>query len=240
MPIREIQSQETWSSIEDLVEFLIQSRDNRQTTNLRMGINHAIILYSACYVESVMEQVLKTILARRRKVFNRIKMSKLDDLRTTNFLFAALEEDIRIRISRSTGIVPYLDLIRLLTDTTPDTTVVRNEKVARLLEGTQVLFAFRNVLAHGREVYATRLSAYWIQEPWQESFSGGYKQAEQYLIKLRLLDRPFMDSDKIDLFFTDSIADHFWTLARDFITAITKSLEDKDRRSVIQALSQHA
>ncbi|TET47533.1 MAG: hypothetical protein E3J57_04260 [Dehalococcoidia bacterium] len=229
-----MKSQNTWPCIKELIGFLLQSRDNQLTTDLRMGINHAIIFYSACYVEGVMEYVLKTLLSRRRELYNKIDMPEFEIRRTTNTLFNALEEDLEIRISRSTGISTYLDLINLLTGNT----ISQNPKIGELLEGINILFQFRNVLAHGREISAARLSAYWIKEPWQEIFLGGYKRAEEYLIKIGLLDSGFMDSNKVDLFFTNSIADHFWDLSSDFIARSIDALEDQDKIAVSKALSK--
>jgi len=67
-----------------------------------MGINHAIVFYSACYIEGIMEAVLKAVLKRRREIYNKIEMPDFDVRKTTNILFNALEEDLVIRISQST------------------------------------------------------------------------------------------------------------------------------------------
>lgn len=227
-------SQITWPCIKGLIGFLVQGRNNQLTTNIRIGINHAIIFYSACYVEGVMEYLLKTILSRRREVYNKIDIPDFDTRKTTNLLFNALEEDLEIRISKSTGIRNYLDLIKLISGNK----IIQNPKVGELLEGINILFQFRNVLAHGREISAIRLSAYWISEPYQEIFSGGYKHAEEYLIKVNLLDSGFMDSNRVDLFFTDAIADHFWDLSRDFIKRLIDALEDKDKEVAVKALTE--
>ena len=104
-------SQVTWPYLKELTEYLANSRNNLMTTNLREGINHAIIFYSACYIEGMMEQVLKGILLRRRKLYNKINIPEFEIRRTTNLLFLALEEDLAIRISRSTGIHTYLGIL---------------------------------------------------------------------------------------------------------------------------------
>jgi hypothetical protein len=234
-----IKSVSTYPCFNDLVHFLQQSRGNEVGTDLRMAINHAIIFYSACYVEGAMEQILKVLLRRRSDIFNKIKMPELETRRTTNTLFRALEEDLEIRISRSTGIDSYLSLIELLTETSHPLLNKPSSKkpaVSKLLEGIKILFQFRNMLAHGREIRASRVSAWWINEPWQDHFSGGYGQAEQYLIKAKLLDHHFMESDNVALFFTDDIADHFWSLACSFLKAIATSLEVKDKKAVIKLL----
>ena len=229
-----IKSQNTWPCIKELIEFLGKSRNNQTTIELRIGINYSIIFYSACYIEGVIEQILKTVLSRRRTLYNKIDKPEFDIRKTTNTLFNALEEELETRISRSTGINSYLDLIKLLTGNA----ISQNLKVQECLEGIIVLFQFRNMLAHGREISATRISAYWINDPWQEIFLGGYKRAEEYLIKIGLLDSGFMDSTRLDLFFTDAIADHFWDLARNFISRTIQSLEDQDKKVVIKSLAE--
>lgn len=227
-------SQTVLPSFHQLVDFLAQSRNASQSTDLRIGINHAIVFYSACYVEGVMEAMLKMVVARRRRIFNKVNMPDLDVRRPMNMLFNALAEDLQLRISRSTGIEPYINLVNLLTGVK----LLQNKEVAELWEGITVLFQFRNVLAHGREIRAARVSAYWIKEPWQDQFSGGYANAEKYLLKRGLIDKGFMDSDHLDLFFTDPIADHFWSLSSDFVTRVAHSLGEEDRTDVLKMLSE--
>ena len=227
-------TQHTWPYIKEFTEFLLHCRNDDHSVPLRMGINHAIVFYSACSIEGVMEAVLKAVLKRRREIYNKIEMPDFDVRKTTNILFNALEEDLEIRISRSTGVEPYRDLLEALTGTA----ISQNQKVKELWEGVNVLFQFRNVLAHGREISASRLSAYWIKEPWQEKFSGGYKRAEEYLFKVGLLERGFMDSDKRDLYFTYAVADHFWDLAHNFVVRVLDALDAQDKEAVDKALSE--
>lgn len=226
-------TQDTWPCIKELIEFLSSRRDVDRPIALRLGINHAIVFYAACYVEGVLETTLKALLRRRREIYNKIDVPDFEIRKTINTLFNALEEDLQTRISRATGVDAYETLIELLTGTR----IGQSKKVRESWEGIQVLFQFRNVLAHGRAISASRLSAYWIKEPWQENFSGGYKRAEEYLFKGGLLECKFMDSDQFDLYFTDAVADHFWGLARSFITHVIATFEAPDIEAVSRALS---
>ena len=219
--------------MKEFIEFLLHRRSKAHSVALSIGINHAIVFNSACYLEGILETSLKALLRRRREIFNKIDMPDFEVRKTTNTLFRALEEDLENRISRSTGISVYEQIIELLTNKK----ISQNEDIKELWEGIQVLFQFRNVLAHGREVSARRISAYYIKEPWKENFSGGYKRAEDYLTKVGLLDQSFMDSDKLDLFFTDPIADHFWELASKFVERCINSFIIEDKKVVDEALS---
>jgi len=113
-------------------------------------------------------------------------------------------------------------LFELLTDQR----ISDNANVKSLWEGIQTLFQFRNVLAHGREISATMLSAYWIEEEWKELFSGGYKKAENYLLKNKLVDKRFVECDSTALYFNDNVADHFWELSKKIVHQISESLAE--------------
>lgn len=159
-------------------------------------------------------------------------MPELEVRKTTNTLFNALEEDVDQRISRATGIDAYDDLFRLVTGSQ----LSRRDSLKPIWEGMYVLFQFRNVLAHGREISAARLSAYWIKEPWLDQFTGGYKRAEEYLVKRKLISKGFWDSDSEHLFFSDDVADHFWCLSSDFVREVQASVDAEDRAVFAEVL----
>lgn len=129
-----------------LIDFLTATRETASAPLLRAAINHAIIFYSACFIEGVLEAGLKALLRRRREVYNRVEMPELEVRKTTNTLFNALEEDVDKRISRATGIDAYDDLFRLVTGSQ----LSRRDSLKPIWEGMCVLFQFRNMLAHGR------------------------------------------------------------------------------------------
>ena len=225
MSKRVIKKEITWPCTRELNQFLSSSRATASTPILHAAINHAIVFYSACYIEGILEAALKRLLRRRREVYNRIDMPEFEVRKTTNTLFKALEMDVEQRISRATGIKAYDELFSLVTETK----LSRRRELQPMWEGICTLFQFRNVLAHGREISASRLSAYWLEQPWLDEFAGGYKHAEEYLKKRKLIETGFWDTESPHLFFSDEVADHFWTLAQQFISEIRTSLDPTDR-----------
>src|SRR5437016_9396565 len=87
----------------------------------------------------------------------------------------------------------------------------------------------RNVLGHGRAVTAQHIKAYWMGTEREERFSGGYRRAEDYFRKKKLLDKKFTEAHSEYLFLSNQIADHFWDLARQAPKAIAKSLDGPER-----------
>jgi len=53
---------------------------------------------------------------------------------------------------------------------------------------------------------------------------GGYKKAEEYLLKNKIINVKFADC-RNDIYFTNKVANHFWKLSHKFIDAIIKSLD---------------
>ena len=222
----------TWPHIELLVNYLRECRSkNEVTESLRIGMNHCIILYSACYVEGILESGLKAVIRQKRDVFNKVEISDFYTRKTVNTLFTALETDVIRRVSRTTGMPNYDEIFKLLTGQR----ISDKPKVQPLWEGIQTLFQFRNVLAHSREVSTTLLQAYWIPEEWREEFSGGYKKAEDYLLKCNLVKSKFSDCKSLSTFFTDKVADHFWKLAKELVIGISDSIPE-DVKSAFDAV----
>lgn len=214
--------EQTWPYLKTLINFLIDSRDKEQITELNVGINYSIILHSACYVEGILEDGLKGILRQRRDVYNSIDIPDFYRRKTINILFKSIEEDIENKISRTTGIENYNAIFKLLTDKN----INEFPSIKPLMEGIQVLFQFRNVLAHGREISTRLISAYWIEEPYKEFYFGGYKKAENYLLKKGLINKKFSESDSAEVYFTNVIADHFWDISKTFLKIVANSLDD--------------
>lgn len=223
MAKRVIIKQQTWPCIEELIEFLLTKRNNEEhSSTLRVGINHSVIFYSACYLEGIIESGLKAILSQKREVFNTVDIPELYARKTVNRFFNSLESDIEERIARTTGVPNYDKIFELLTGER----ISKYNGVNALWEGIEVLFQFRNVLAHGREISASKMSAYWIEEPWKEFYSGGYKKAEDYLLKKGLIAQKFIDCDSEELYFTDGVADHFWGLSKEFVYQVSNGLPE--------------
>ncbi len=200
---------------------------------LKVGINFSIILNSACYIEGVLETGLKALLCQKRNVFNKILSHPNFYIRkTTNQFFNKLEEDLEGKISRTTGLSNYDDVFNLLIGKRPS----KFPAIAPMWEGLKTLFHFRNVISHGKEVSGFLLSAYWIDEPWKESFRGGYKKAEEYFLKNNLVKKRFIESESERMFFSNRVASHFWKLAQDFVKNLSNSLSGEEKKAFDEAV----
>jgi len=212
-------------SISAALSHLQDQRNDNMPVAVRAGINFSIVLGSACYLEGVLETGLKALLAHRRINYHRLR-GKLREQRPMNFFYSRIEDDLEKRIRSSTGTDGYDPLFDLLIGQR----LSKLPKVVPLWEGITVLFQLRNVLGHGREVMAKHVVASWTPKGGEEQFSGGYRRAEDYLRKKKLLDRKFTAAHSEYIFLADKIADHFWDLATQVPKAVSKSLEIRERR----------
>ena len=219
-----------WPFSKELIGFLSASREQTHSRALNTSLNQSIIFYSACYVEGCLEAGLKSLLEHRQAVYNSFSIGDFETRRTTNRLFRSLREDVHARIARATGIGTFDELFGLvIRQRLSEQTEVQEE-----WEAITVLFQFRNVLAHGREISASRV--YKHDEPTRDDFSGGYKKAEDYLLKKNFIDKRFLDGADCECLFKDDIADHFSEIARAFVTKISEGLEEKDREVYVKVL----
>ena len=142
-----------------------------------------------------------------------------------NFFFNRLEEDLSHRISTANA-AGYDELFLLLTGQK----LSKLRTVKPLWEGLTVLFQLRNVLGHGREVMAQHVVEYEGATK-EEVFSGGYRKAEDYLRKKKLLDKKFTDAPSEYIFLSDAMADHFWGIAQQVPKVVMRSFDDRERRA---------
>lgn len=73
-----------------------------------------------------------------------------------------------------------------------------------------------------------------------EDFSGSYKKVENYLQKKKLLPHKFVEAHSEYLFLSDSIADHFFELAKALPKAIMSSLPKKEQTACRKAFVKMA
>ena len=203
-----------WPYIESVNEFLIDIRKGLKRGDVHAGINFTIILNTACCVEGILEYVLKEILFQRR--------SSLHENESLDFhkFYDSIEKEVHDRITKTTGIDNYNYLFKLLTGKE----LKKIDTVRPYIEGINILFEFRNVLAHGREIKYESFCIDIANKDSYDSFMGGYKKAEDYLIKKRIINKRFADC-KNYIYFTNKAADHFWKLSHNFINNIIKSLD---------------
>ncbi len=149
-------TQFVWPCFKSLAEFLRSSRSNGHPASLQVGINHALIFYAACYIEGVLETGLKALVRRRPD---------------------AAERDLDKEVARTIGkIQNYDDLFHQVASQR----ISDGASVKAIWKGLVVLFQFRNVLAHAREI--TAVSTWEDGAPKSWDWWGGYKEAEQYLL----------------------------------------------------------
>ena len=224
-----------WPCIEPTIEYLAASRDERMSGLLKSGFNFSIILGSACYLEGVLETLLRALLQYRRDEFNRLEIPHFETRRSMNIFYKRLEDDLSNRIGRSVGAAGYNEMFELLTGSR----LSELDETKSMWEGITVLFNFRNVLGHGREVSARHFAGFFVEGGEQEEFSGSYRKVEDYLRKTGLLDRRFMEAHSEYLFLGNDIADHFWAIASQTPDAVIASLPEPEGEACRRALAEH-
>ena len=88
-----------WPCIAAVVDHLAEQRKEELPDLVKSGLNFSIILGSACYVEGVLETVLRELLACRRTEFNSVDIDNFDLRRAMNTYYGRLEDEL----SRNTG-----------------------------------------------------------------------------------------------------------------------------------------
>ncbi|ADW69031.1 hypothetical protein [Granulicella tundricola] len=207
-----------WPSIEVSIDHFAGSRPGNGPTKLTAGINFQIILGAACYLEGILESILRALLEHRRKIFFDSEQLDFAKRKSNNQFFNRLHTDLAARVGRSTGIAGYRETFELVTGYSFDDL----SGLKPLLEALSVLFHFRNVLGHGREVAAKRVSR--GNSALEDDFGGSYRKVEDYLFKKKLLKHRFVDRHSEYLFLGSDIADHFWGLAKKTPIALVGSL----------------
>lgn len=186
----------------EIVEYTLEERNNVTDESTRFALNLNIILCLACYIEGFLENRAKAILGYYRELYNTIEMPLFEIRKPMNFFYERIEEYISEKISQTTGIDSYNKLFELLTGNS----FKDEHTIANCVEGINALFHLRNVVAHGRQIYAYELEAYYINGK-EEGFYGGYKKVEDYLKKKKIIQNGFVKAEK-NVYFVDEVADH--------------------------------
>jgi len=209
-----------WPCIEASVNYFVASRTDAMAHTVRAGTNFSIILGSACYLEGTLETLLHALLEYRGSVYGKVDIPDFETRRSMNIFYSRLEDDLSARIARSLGAEGYDDMFELLIGTP----LHALHDVKPLWEPMTVLFNFRNVLGHGRQVRARQFSGGAVPGGFREEFSGSYRRVEDYLRKVGLLKGHFPDGASEYVFLTNDIADHFWGMAKQVPAAVISSL----------------
>ncbi|WP_143450125.1 hypothetical protein [Janthinobacterium sp. BJB304] len=173
---------------------------------IRAGINFSIILASACYIEGNFERIL-------------IKNINASGEHSTP-LYKRLIDDLRLRVSKTTGSEGYDEIFALVVGKKANETL----REPGLWENIKTLFYFRNVIAHGRAVGYKLYFPPNVGGFWEEEFSGGYKKVEDFLLKKGLLESRHIDEENNWHYFSDDVADFFWSAATSFVEKLNKTV----------------
>lgn len=225
---------ETTNLLESALELFVRTRNgnhNSLSNDEVMGLNYNIIINSACILEGKLESILSNIIEYFQDVFMHIEIDSKHDHRIVYGFINKTISNFKTQASRTTGIKNYSVFIHnLVTDYTI------TEEMKELNEGIIVLFELRNVLAHGRMITAeTRTNMPYPEYNElgvQEKFNGGYKKAEDYLLKKGIIGTKFLDSNG-EQFFQNCVADHFYEISQKYLTALISGLPN-DIKSFIQ------
>jgi hypothetical protein len=225
-----------WPCIAAAMDHIAEGRKDHVPDLVKSGLNFSILLGSACYVEGVLEALLRELLDCRHFEHNRNQSNDLATRGPVNFYYNRLEDELSRNIGRTQGSSGYDEMFALLTGQR----LSRLSKVQPFWEGVTILFNFRNVLGHGREVSAKHFQGGMTPGGFREEFFGSYKKVEDYLHKKKLLARRFVEAPSEYLFLTTPIADHFWELARALPEAVMSSLAPGEEAACRKMLERAA
>lgn len=224
MAIYKIYSDEIYSLYETMIDYLMAERKEITNEKLICAMNLNIILNSACFIEGNLENKLKSVLESIKEKYNKIDISDFEIRKPINVFINNIEKDLDRKIAQCTGIEKYDELFHILLNKS-----LKKEKgIAEIIEGVQVLFQLRNVIAHGKEVKAYEVNAFWTNG-FEENFIGGYKKAETYLLKKNIIEKKFKDLESSNVFFSNEVADHFWQTSKKFLELVDTFIESSKR-----------
>jgi hypothetical protein len=193
-----------WPNLPVTISWLRGQRDTIRPSDLqklyfrRQGMNATIILLSATCLEGFLVECLSSF-----------AMGNMFAPKDT--FKGRLDHDFLRRVSTATfGEFP--DLFRLTLGKAPSE-LIQNTK---LMEGVQILIAFRNGIAHARSVH---FQAYTENLEEEDEFEIGdqYRKIHNYLERQKLV------AGRDDLF-SNQIADHFASLVRPYMEAVVALL----------------
>lgn len=214
-----------WEHQKDHIDFLYSKRKNHKILKDRIGINISIILNSACYLEGSLEYYLKLLLDSRFEILKSQTFQEFSLRRIKNTFIHSIENEFESRISRATGLEQFDSLIKLLSHKSKKSSLRKFKN----WEGVTVLFQLRNVLAHGKQISATRtlVSSFLTNNSWEDQFSGGYKKTEEYLLKRKLISKTFTENHNVNHLFSNKVTDHFNSISKLFLKFTQNVLESE-------------
>lgn len=193
----------------------------------RPGINFSIILNTACYVEGSIEWSINHVLNYIEMVIASIEIPEFGKRRGFFSFWKRVVSELESKMSRATGPENSAEIFKLMTGVS----LKECAGEQTTWEGIQALFALRNVIAHGRMASMTSIFHGPDKEDSIIEFKGGYASSIAYLKKRGIDVKKLNETSIEDSLFTDVIADHFFDVAKKFVT----SVEEKVVKEIIPA-----
>lgn len=204
-----------------LIDFNQMQRNEIKDNYTVAAINMNLILCTTCYLEGILEDRCKLLLGYYNSIHKCIDLQEFELRKKSNEIHSEIANFFHIKISQTTGLDNFDNFFKIFLNKSFKQSV----GIKPLLEGINTLFQLRNVIAHGRQVYAYEVDAYYTNGS-EEHFSGGYKKAEEYLIKKGLLTDKFIKVENIEIYFSNEIADHFFNIVNNFIIKLDEFIQE--------------
>lgn len=207
--------------------FLLSCR-TRSSVDIRIGLNYNIIIDTVLILEAELENLLHDIINQYERIYIKYYQPDLKEYDTelaanVKKLLGSAFHHLKEYSSKGTGMDHYINAFKMLIPESDLTPLNPYE------EGIKVLFQFRNVIAHGRAIRFEERSYFTYPDYENETkkevdFTGGYKKAQEYLIKKGLLDKPVTESHDFRALFSNEICDHLIQVESDFIDTLEKCI----------------
>ena len=192
-------------------DFLLSCRE-KASEEVRIGLNYNIIIDTALILEAESENLLHNVINQYERLFIQFyqpDLKECDEKLGANAkkLLSSAFPKLKNYSSKGTGVKHYIDTFKMLIPNSDLTPLKPYE------EGIQVLYQFRNVIAHGRAIRFEERTYYTYPDYDNETnreidFMGGYKKVQDYLIKQGLLDKPVTESHDFKALFSNEICNH--------------------------------
>lgn len=209
------------SYYKELIDFNISQRTKIENNKTLSAINMNIILCLACYLEGILEDRGNMLLGYNNVIHNTVNLDEFELRKPFNVIHHNISDFFHHKISQTTGIDNFDKIFEIFLDES----LKQNSNIKPLIEGINVLFQLRNVIAHGRQAYAYEIEAYYTNGV-EEHFNGGYKKAEEYLIKKNLISQKFVDMESVEIYFSNDISNHFFDLVQNFIIEVDNFIKN--------------
>lgn len=227
MTLKEVHWEPIYPYLEQHLKFLNQEikKVDRNNKFTRVGINASIIIISACCIEGKIEEEIKNLINRINTSINQIDVPLNKNRRIKNVFTENMTKYFQKSLEKTSGIENYNHILRTISIARRPIRLKSYPK----WEGIKILFYFRNMLAHGREIRAERTLLSKSDEKWSEDFIGGYKLTEDYLIRNKLISKRFFDGRPIEKLLTSKVSRHFYSLSKNFIKYSRQIFENELR-----------